>query len=137
MDETPSRLPTLPPPAKDQTPPWPASGGAAVLSFETLDRLGRALAARFTQGISPHALYDAWFDWSSHLANAPGRLIELGVEAVNIGARFAALDTNHAVFSTEQPVVCGLDALLPHGQRRKRPFTNRLRLAFGRVLRRL
>jgi hypothetical protein len=40
-------------------------------------------------------------------------------------------------FSTEQPVVCGLDALLPHGQRRKRPFTNRLRLAFGRVLRRL
>jgi hypothetical protein len=51
--------------------------------------------------------------------------------------RTAALDTNHAVFSTEQPVVCGLDALLPHGQRRKRPFTNRLRLAFGRVLRRL
>jgi polyhydroxyalkanoate synthase len=103
MDETPSRLPTLPPPAKDQTPPWPASGGAAVLSFETLDRLGRALAARFTQGISPHALYDAWFDWSSHLANAPGRLIELGVEAVNIGARFARFATHSLSEDVKRP----------------------------------
>jgi polyhydroxyalkanoate synthase len=47
------------------------------------------VTARLTQGISPHAIYDAWFDWASHLANAPGRLIELGLEAVNIGARFA------------------------------------------------
>ena len=51
-----------------------------------MDRLGRAVTARLTQGISPHALYAAWFDWASHLVNAPGRLIELGVEAVNIGS---------------------------------------------------
>ena len=63
-------------------------------SFETMDRLGRAVTARLTQGISPHALYAAWFDWASHLANAPGRLIELGVEAVNIGARFARFATH-------------------------------------------
>ena len=54
-----------------------------------MDRLGRAVTARLTQGISPHVHYEAWFDWASHLAIAPGRLIELGLEAVNIGARFA------------------------------------------------
>src|SRR5262245_35391321 len=59
-----------------------------------MDRLGRAVTARFTQGISPHALYAAWFDWASHLANAPGRLIELGVEAVNLGTRFARFATH-------------------------------------------
>jgi polyhydroxyalkanoate synthase len=59
-----------------------------------MDRFGRAVTARFTQGISPHALYAAWFDWASHLANAPGRLIELGVEAVNLGARFARFATH-------------------------------------------
>jgi polyhydroxyalkanoate synthase len=58
-----------------------------------MDRLGRAVTARLTQGISPHALYDAWFDWASHLANAPGRLVELGLEAVNIGARFGRYAT--------------------------------------------
>ena len=94
MNETPSRLVAPPPAAKNQAPPSPASDRAGVPSFETMDRLGRAVTARLTQGISPHALYDAWFDWASHLANAPGRLIELGVEAVNIGARFARFATH-------------------------------------------
>src|SRR5262245_29451104 len=88
MLETPSRLPGAPP-SKDQVPRSASCDTARIPSFETMDRLGRAVTARFTQGISPHALYAAWFDWASHLANAPGRLIELGVEAVNLGARFA------------------------------------------------
>ena len=59
--------------------------------------------ARFTQGISPHALYDAWFDWASHLANAPGRLVELGLEAVNIGARFARFATHSLSEDVKRP----------------------------------
>ena len=102
MDETPSRLAAPPPAAKTQAPPWPASAGAGVPSFETLDHLGRAVTARLTQGISPHALYAAWFDWATHLANAPGRLIELGVEAVNIGARFARFAT-HSLSDNAKP----------------------------------
>ena len=94
MDETPSRRVTPPPTAKDQALPWPASGGPQIPSFETMDRLGRAVTAKLTQGISPHALYAAWFDWATHLANAPGRLIELGVEAVNMGGRFARFATH-------------------------------------------
>ena len=67
-----------------------------------MDRLGRAVTARLTQGISPHALYAAWFDWASHLVNAPGRLIELGVEAVNIGARLARF-TAHNLSENAKP----------------------------------
>src|SRR5512143_2916012 len=102
MDETPSRhLPS----------PGPTSQGAKASaddrlgapSFETLDRLGRAVTARLTQGISPHALYDAWFDWASHLANAPGRLIELGLEAVNLSARYAQFATRSLSEDTKPP----------------------------------
>ena len=103
MDETPSSLVTPPPAAKDQAAPWPASEAPGIPSFETMDRLGRAVTARLTQGISPHALHAAWFDWASHLANAPGRLIELGVEAVNIGARFARFATHSLSERAEVP----------------------------------
>ncbi|MET0164916.1 MAG: alpha/beta fold hydrolase [Vicinamibacterales bacterium] len=103
MDDTRSRVATPSTAAKVQAPPWPASAGAAVPSFETMDRLGRAVAARLTQGVSPHALYDAWFDWASHLVNAPGRLLELGIEAVNIGARFARFATHSLSEGVETP----------------------------------
>jgi polyhydroxyalkanoate synthase len=95
MLDTPSCTPAASPPApKDQAPSPIASSAARIPSFETMDRLGRAVTARFTQGISPHALYAAWFDWASHVANAPGRLIELGVEAVNLGVRFSRFGTH-------------------------------------------
>lgn len=73
-------------------------------SFETFDRISRALTARATQGISPHALYTAWFDWASHLARAPGRLTELWIEAASDMARL----TRFALFHGTQG-----DAALP------------------------
>src|SRR6516162_9054558 len=95
MLETPSRLPGAPPPAaKDQAPRSAACNTARIPSFGTMDHLGRAVTARFTQGISPYALYAAWFDWASHIANAPGRLVELGLEAANLGARFSRFATH-------------------------------------------
>jgi polyhydroxyalkanoate synthase len=102
MDETPSRHLPLPDPIS-QGAKASADDRLGVPSFETLDRLGRAVTARLTQGISPHALYAAWFDWTSHLANAPGRLIELGLEAVNIGARFARFATHSLSEDVKRP----------------------------------
>src|SRR5687767_6578341 len=75
--------------AKASDAPRHAADTQGTPSFETMDRVGRAVLARFTQGISPHALYDAWFDWASHLASSPGRLLELGIEAAKLGASFA------------------------------------------------
>ncbi|MGX0976556.1 polyhydroxyalkanoate synthase [Roseovarius sp. MBR-51] len=42
-----------------------------------LDRSAMASLARFTGGLSPHAMIDAWSDWAMHLGRAPGRQLEL------------------------------------------------------------
>ena len=68
-----------------------------------MDRLGRAVTARLTQGISPHALFAAWFDWTSHLAHAPGQQLELGLEAINAGARLARFATRGASEHADVP----------------------------------
>jgi polyhydroxyalkanoate synthase len=107
MTETPRRLgspypggekfvaepPCAPPPAKIWNVP----------SFDTMDRLSRAVTARFTQGISPYALYAAWFDWASHLSNAPGRLLELGLEATEAHAQLTRFVTRGTSNEVEPP----------------------------------
>ena len=105
MNEIPTQ-PTTPSKA-DTKPgvktPQPSDEGAGMPTFETMDRVERAVAARLTHGISPHALYAAWLDWASHLANAPGRLLELGLEAVNTTARFARFATHSLSEETSPP----------------------------------
>ena len=106
MNETPTRLGT-PFPGGDKfvaTPPSPSPARSwNAPSFETMDRLWRAVTARFTQGVSPHALFAAWFDWASHLSYAPGRQLELALEAVSASAQLARLATRGASADGDLP----------------------------------
>ncbi|WP_371055665.1 PHA/PHB synthase family protein [Rhodosalinus sp. K401] len=92
-----------PPPTSDaQRNPTPspaprASHRALDHPHETLDRATRAVLARQTGGISPHAAWAAWADWATHLARAPGRQLELVERAQQNWwklAGFAAAATN-------------------------------------------
>lgn len=44
---------------------------------QNFDRAARAAVARLSGGVSTHAFIEAWSDWAQHLANAPGRQLEL------------------------------------------------------------
>ncbi|WP_436643547.1 PHA/PHB synthase family protein [Microbaculum sp. FT89] len=71
--------------------------------LDTLDRVNRALLARWTQGISPWALASAWADWSTHLAASTGRQTELAQKAVVDAARIAAYAATRGTDGVDAP----------------------------------
>ncbi|ALA18828.1 poly-beta-hydroxybutyrate polymerase [Chelatococcus sp. CO-6] len=67
--------------------------------YRALDRMREALTGAMTGGISPTSLALALFDWSIHLAAAPGKRLELIDKAVRKTGRIAA----HAAAAATQP----------------------------------
>lgn len=53
---------------------------------DILDRSVHAAVARYTAGLSPIALSQAWWDWAAHLAASPGRRAQLMTSAATKGA---------------------------------------------------
>ncbi|MEZ5938242.1 MAG: alpha/beta fold hydrolase [Hyphomonadaceae bacterium] len=67
----------------------PAGTPEATPFPETLDRSLHAAAARFTGGLSPAALAEAFLDWSVHLAFAPGKRWEIARKGMEKVSRFS------------------------------------------------
>lgn len=55
---------------------------------ETLDHAAQVWLSRFTHGLSPAALMNAWFDWATHMVAAPGTRLELAEKAGEKIARY-------------------------------------------------
>jgi len=62
---------------------------AVTALSEIGDRSVNALTARFTMGLSPAALAQAYFDWAAHLASSPGKQMQLTDKATRKSARYA------------------------------------------------
>lgn len=62
---------------------------ASAVFGETLDQSLNYLTSRFTLGLSPAALIEAYFDWLIHLAWAPGKRLQLTEKALRKAARLA------------------------------------------------
>jgi polyhydroxyalkanoate synthase len=62
---------------------------AVTALADIVDRSLNASAARFTAGLSPAALAEAYLDWATHLAFAPGKRLQLIDKAARKTLRFA------------------------------------------------
>lgn len=91
---------TAVPPTSIPTPADPAGVSGGDWSFErdsyastalgdVTDRSLHAAISRMTAGLSPAALAEAYFDWATHLAAAPGKRAQLVDKAIRKTLRFA------------------------------------------------
>ena len=108
--------------ARDASPP-PAAATAAAVSepyklppetpFQVDDRMAHAAISLVTAGLSPAALAGAFFDWSVHLALAPGKQLDLVRQAMEGAMGNFAFAAQAASGSQYDPCDCAL----PHDQR--------------------
>lgn len=63
--------------------------GLTAEGFRAIDRMREALTAQMTGGVSPASLALALFDWSIHLASAPGKRLDLAYKALRKTQRLA------------------------------------------------
>jgi polyhydroxyalkanoate synthase len=63
--------------SKAPTPGDRNAPSALTAAADNIDRSLHAAVARFTFGLSPAALAEAYFDWASHLAFSPGKRAQL------------------------------------------------------------
>lgn len=62
---------------------------AVTAIADITDRSLHAATARFTAGMSPAAMAEAYLDWVTHLAYAPGKRLQLADKALRKSVRFA------------------------------------------------
>ncbi|WP_213982285.1 alpha/beta fold hydrolase [Sphingomonas sp. dw_22] len=73
-----------------------------------VDRLAVAQVAQWTNGISPAALAEAYFDWASHLALAPGKQAHLATKAARKALRLMHFAATNRPWAPAAPVIAPL-----------------------------
>ena len=71
--------------------------------YTQFDRFWHAGQAKLTLGISLPAVAAAWSDWASHLANAPGRRLELAQAAMHDAWRLGLFAARASRETTSEP----------------------------------
>ena len=83
--------------------------------FTTVDRVVHAWQARFTDSVSPDAVMLAYLDWLVHLANSPGKQLQLMEDFLHQSIRFGgyALQAAALILITRRAynLLPGTDAL--------------------------
>ncbi|HUH93730.1 MAG TPA: alpha/beta fold hydrolase [Casimicrobiaceae bacterium] len=81
---------------------------AATALADVIDRSLHAATARFTAGLSPIAIADAYLDWASHLAFSPGKRSQLVEKAAKKVLRFATYAARRALENEVEPCIVPL-----------------------------
>ena len=85
--------PTGPAPPRAALLPIPSAperdSYASTALGDVIDRSLHAATARFTAGLSPAALAEAYTDWATHLASSPGKRMQLLEKATKKAVRLA------------------------------------------------
>jgi polyhydroxyalkanoate synthase len=79
------------PPVQNPTATWPfdRDSYASTALSDVIDRSLHAAVSRMTAGLSPAALAEAYFDWATHLASAPGKQYQLVEKTLRKAVRLA------------------------------------------------
>jgi len=87
------------PPLSPRWDGWPfdRDSYASTAFGDVIDRSIHAAVSRMTAGLSPAALAEAYFDWATHLASAPGKQSQLVDKAMRKSVRFAQYMSKHAL----------------------------------------
>jgi polyhydroxyalkanoate synthase len=80
--------------------PFERDSYASTAIGDVIDRSLHAAVSRLTAGLSPAALAEAYFDWMTHLASAPGKQAQLVDKAFRKSVRLAR-HTSQCVFAGE------------------------------------
>ena len=73
---------------QDDKPPQGGDAGGKSDVAEALNHAVQVWLSGYTHGLSPASLMNAWFDWATHMAAAPGKRMELARKAGDKAARF-------------------------------------------------
>src|SRR5512144_2980170 len=81
------------------------NGMVATKDVQPVDRLLHSWQARGTGGQSPTSSTLAYLDWAVHLAQSPGKQIELGIKAGRKTQRFLAFLAKRAMGQNPAPCI--------------------------------